>query len=339
LPSRKPKSLPEIGDNRAKLIDALGFVAFAASGHDNEKFNYVRIKNKMLTAADDCIAMSAPVDVDFEICLHGGKFKSALEQCGENFQFTQLNEASVSIKSEKFRAVVEAAPLDLLSPYVPDAVVATIDDRVKNALEVCDKFVLGKGDATHHQSAFLTAQTAMATTGAIAVEYWHGIDLPPVALPKRALQAISKIKKKLVGFGFSETSATFHYEDGSFVKAQLYNGSFPNSSLVKIYEQFENAKHASLFPEFFDALDALSAFISNDTIHFHDDFLATDRSLELGASYKVPGIVSGRSFSAKLWNTIKPYVQTVCIINMDKSKPIMFTGDNLRGLIMGKTGV
>jgi hypothetical protein len=58
-------------DARTKLIDALGFVAFASSGHDSELFNYIKIKNRLLTAADNTIVIGCPVEADLDIVIQG----------------------------------------------------------------------------------------------------------------------------------------------------------------------------------------------------------------------------------------------------------------------------
>ena len=330
--ARKPKALTKI-DNRSKLIDALGFVSFASQGHDNEKFNYVRIKDGILMAADDTIAIGVPVEVDMELCLHGDKFKSALEQCGDSFQFTQLSDANVSVKSEKFKANIGATDVNLMSPYEPDKNIAVIDDRIKSAVEVCNPFVTGKGERVITQCGLLKANTAVATNGHIAVEYWHGIDLPPVMLPKRTLTAISKLKKKLVGFGFSYNSATFHYEDSSFLRSQLYDGSYPDTD--RLFIPFDSATFKPLPDEFFKGIEAIEKFVQDDTIYFHTDHIGSDNSLELGANYKVPGVIGGWTFSAKYWEMVKPLIETVHFPNAT-NQAVGFRSKAVRGVFLGK---
>ena len=64
------------------------------------------------------------------------------------------------------------------------------------------------------------------------MEAWHGLDLPPnVPLPKQFVAALVKQKKNLTGFGFSRSSATFYFEDGCWLRTQLYSDEWPDVSV------------------------------------------------------------------------------------------------------------
>lgn len=311
-------------------------MSFAASGHDNELFQYVRIKNGMLTASDNVICMGSPIDSELDICLHGGKFKSALEQCGQNFQFTQVDKAAVSLRSEKFRALIPAIENDVIADYMPDDCIADIDDRVKVALDICNNVVQGKGERTYYLCALLRAHTCVATNGLVAMEVWHGIDLPNgLNIPKRALNAITKVKIPLKAFGFSQNSATFWFEDGSFIRTRLVDQEYPN--VDRLYSEFESATFTPLPSDFYTGIDALDKFIVDDAMYVHENYVATHRSLELGASYYIAGVKGGYCFNPKLWQTVRPYVETVCFLE-DRKKPTAFYGSSMRGLIMGRNG-
>lgn len=331
----KPKE--EI-DSRAKLIEALGFVAFASSGHDNELYNYIKIKNRLLTASDNTITMGNPVEIDLDMCIQGVKFKAGLQQCKSNFQFTQVDAASISLRSDKFNAVVPIADADTIAETKPDQPIAAIDDRIKKGFDACNDIANEKLDRPFCQCVQLNGNIIVATNGFSAIEYWHGISLPDgLSIPKRATTAIVKSKKPLAAFGFSDTSATFYFDDGSFVKTRLHRAEFPNKSLHALYAHFEGAPFASPPKDFFNGMDAIESFIVDDNVYMHNDYMATNRTLGVGANYLVEGLRGNYQFSFKLWQLIRPHILTVCF-HPDPKKPTAFCGPNLRGLIMGKSG-
>lgn len=335
--ARKPKADTGI-DNKSKLIEALRFAAFVTTGTDTEDFAYVRIKDKLLTAADNVICMGGPVDEDLEICLHGSKLKAALEQCGPVFKITEVDRSGISVRSDKFRAVVPAMEIELMSPYLPDAPVAKIDDRIKNAFELCNPIVPGKGDRPFSNSASLNAGSCIATNGALMVEYWHGIDLPSgLNIPKRCLTAVTKQKKPLAAFGFSNYSATFYFDDGSFIKTKLEDVNYPNTD--RLFDGFNGMPFEPMPPEFFKGIDAVDAFAVDGTIYIHDGYVATHNSLDIGASYRVDGIRGFHCYGGKYWQMVKDHVRTVHFSKGTVgAAPVaaMFYGENIRGIIAGK---
>jgi hypothetical protein len=282
--------------------------------------------------------MGNPVEIDLDMCIQGAKFKAGLQQCKSNFQFTQVDAASISLRSDKFNAVVPIADADTIAETKPDEPVAAIDDRIKKAFDVCNNIANEKLDRPFCQCLQLNANTVVATNGFAALEYWHGINLPDaLSIPKRASVAVVKAKKSLAAFGFSNTSATFYFEDGSFIKTKLHIAEFPNKALHGLYAMFDEASFVSLPADFFNSMDAIESFIVDDNVFLHNEYMASNRTLELGANYKVEGLRGNYQFSFKLWQIMRPHILTACF-HPDPKKPTAFRGQNLRGLIMGKNG-
>lgn len=334
--ARSSKAKAEIS-NRSKLIEALSFVAVADTGKDVDKYAYVKIRNGFATALNDVFTIGAPVEVELDLCLHGEKLKAALEHCGPNFQLTQLDDVSVSVKSEKFRATIPAFSADTLPPGEPDDAIASINDNIKSAFTLCNPLISGKGTRLLDDCMLLRAYTAVATNGHMAFEYFHGIDLPPnLLIPKLTVTVISKMKKPLTHFGYAPNkSVTFWFEDGSFIKTKLCDGEYPD--VDKLYQQFNGHPFYPLPENFFEGLDAIDKFSENDSVYFQQGYVSTHRSLQIGANYRVDGLPPGFCFNAGFWKRVKEICGQVCFLP-DIKAPVCFHGTNVRGLIMGKHG-
>lgn len=336
--ARKPKSSQVLDDDRSKLLDALKFVSFIFQGAEISDYQFVRISNGLITAADNTVCMGAPVESDLDICLQGEKLQAALTQCGSNFQFTQIDTSSVSIRSEKFRAIVPCFASDMIFPTSPDKPIADLTNNLLEAIDACNDAVSGKGTKPHDHGLRIGSNSIVATNGHLLIEAWHGLDLPDgLIIPKRALQALIKSKKSLGKFGFSNTSATFYFDDNTFIKTRLIDGLFPNYN--KIFDQFVGVGYQDLPADFYAALDAIKNFVVEDRIYFHDACISTDRSLDAGASYKVEHLPGGSAYSPKLWGLVRGKIKGVYFGQYGVGAmpyASIFYGDAIRGVIAGK---
>lgn len=328
--ARKPKAPIAANDDRLKLLEALRFAAIAIDKKE-DKFSYVCIRDGWLSADNETFSIGIQVDVALDLCPQADLFAAALNQCAEQFQLTQVDLHSVSIRSGKFNALVPVLVTDETGEFNPDEPCAFINDALKDAFAASLR-CMGKGEKIYHNAVLLRSNTTCATNAGIALEYWHGIDLPgPLNIPKKTAETIVKIDKPLAQFGFSADSVTFYFDDMSFIKTRLVQGEFPN--LEKLFAA-NSGPLVPIWPEFFAGIKAVEKFVQNDVVHLHSEHIATHHTLALGASYKVPGLPSGYAFSAIYWKAIEPFVKAVRFAT--KNEPVVFAGDNARGLIIGK---
>lgn len=328
--ARKPNV--SVTDDRSKLIEALRFASIATKDEDG-KTSFVVIENGHLCAYNDTFTIGVNVDVALELCPHAEQFQAALQQCKSEFVLTQLNQSAVSIKSGAFRALVPALTADLLDPLYPDPPVAVIGETLREAMTACLR-VMSKGERLINTCMMLRANTIVATNGGMALEYWHGIDLPgPLNIPKKTAETLSKITKPLSWFGFSEGTVTFYFDDMSFLKSRLINGMYPD--VDRLFNAIEGV-YVPIWPALFVGLNAIKSFVQDDRIYFHSGYVATHQSLELGASYEVTGLPSRGCFNPSYWKAIEPFIEKV---NMGTrlDQPVAFHSVKGRGLLMGKS--
>lgn len=327
--ARKTSKPIEAEGDRLKLIEALKFAAIAIDNQDDKTF--VAIRDNWLTAENETFGIGCPVPVALDLCPQADLFSAALRQCGQLFQLTQVSLNGVSIKSGNFRALVPAIERELLSSCVPDAPCAVIDDKLKDAFAATVK-VTGKGERLINKCVLMRAGSMVGTNGGIALEYWHGIDLPKLCIPKKTAETLAKITKPFAAFGLSDRSATFYFADSSFLKTRLIAGDYPD---VDRLFNAPVASHLPLWVDFYVALAAVNGFVQDDTVFFHGGCLGSHREIELGASYQVAGLPGGLGYSPTYWRIIEPYITHVQA-QIRQGEPLSFYGPHVRGLIMGK---
>ena len=166
-------------------------------------------------------------------------------------------------------------------------------------------------------------------------EYWHGLDLPPnVPLPKEFVKALASHKKNLTGFGFSNCSATFYFEDGCWLRTQLYATKWPDVSQILNIE----GNMWSIDANFFKALDAVAPFSEDGNVYFDTGLLMSDPDNQ-GASYECSGLPKGVIYPIKQLKMMQPYVKKIDFNAKgihDNSYCLKFEGDFCRGVIAGR---
>lgn len=329
--ARGKQKVDTASDDRQKLIEALKFAAIATKDGEG-KFAFVQIRDHWLTASNDTFTIGTPTNIGLNLCPQAEQFLASLSNCGASFQVTQTDMNSLSIRSGNFRALVPALRSEDVQPSYPDDAIADIDDRLREAMAACVR-VIGKGERVIDAGALMQANTMTATSGRVLIEYWHGIDLPGhIIIPKKTLEIIGKINKRFSHFGFSNSSITIWFEDGSFIKTRLVDGTFPDAG--KLWDNVK-APYQPIWPEYFASIDAISKFIKDDVFYWNENNVSSDASINIGATYAIQGVPGNFAFSPLYWRQIEPFVQHIAI-PANPTEPIAFKSQWVHGLLMGK---
>ncbi len=330
---RKAKS-----QSASKLAEALNFVSYASS--DNAPYaEHARIAGNWIVATNGYLAAGHPVEEDFAICPHIGRMVDGLNKAGATLAITVRDNGTIMLSGDKLRAVVPCLPGDQIPPIFPDPNCAAIDDKLKEGFAKLLPLLKIEGERTLEITILLRNNSMFACNGNVIFEYWHGTDLPPwgMAIPKHFVDAIAKQSKKLTGFGFSDKSITIYFEDGAWMKTQLYRNDWPDVDALFNVQAFPGAVPEGLF----EAVRAIENFSEDGGVHFHDDKLKSsydsygEEGPIYGATYDVPGLQAGHSFTAKLLRLIEPVCNTIDYTTVDDRA--LFEGDMLRGVIMKRS--
>jgi hypothetical protein len=161
---------------------------------------------------------------------------------------------------------------------------------------------------------------------------YHGINLPEMVLPKSFVAALLNVGKEVVQFGYSGTSCTIWFVDGSWVKTQLYAESWPD--LNKILNVKSNP--VALPEGFYKALNAIQPFSKSGNVYFENGCLRSHRDLSEGASYEVD-VMKGPCFNIKELKRVESFIDTIDFYSHNAA--YFFSKDNtVRGAVMGVRG-
>jgi len=314
----------------ASLLAALKFIAIAQKKTGTVQQQFGMIRGNWAASSNGVLTVATKIEEDLAACPHTYQLIDALSKVGEDLSITQLSPTSLAVVSGALRALIPCVAFNEISIIGPDERCAVIDDRIKAAFEAVMPLATDGAQHAHLAAVFLQAGSAVATNGHVLAEYWHGIDLPPMLIPKASAVAIVKAGKALTGFGYSGPSATFWFEDDSFIKTQLFAEQFPN------YQPLFACEGLNPWPvpdEFYKAVRSIESFSRSGIVYFENGMLASNEQETEASTYKIEGLPEGMGFNAKYLLTVEPSFKKVHFD--EQSNKAFFFGENVRGVLMG----
>ena len=314
----------------ASLLAALKFVAVAQKKAGTVQQQFGMISGNWAAASNGVLTIATKVEEDLTACPHTYQLIDALSKVGEDLSITQLSPTSLAVVSGAFRALIPCVGFGDVGISGPDERCAVIDDRIKAAFEAVLPLATDGAQHAHLAAVLLQSGSAVATNGYVLAEYSHGIDLPPMLIPKASAVAILKAGKALTGFGYSGSSATFWFEDDSFIKTQLFAEQFPN------YQPLFNCEGLNPWPvpeEFYKAVRSIESFSRSGVVYFENGMLASNEQETEASTYKIEGLPEGMGFNAKYLLMVESSFKNVHF--EESSNKAFFFGENVRGVLMG----
>lgn len=319
----------KMNEAAAGLIDALKFVSAAQKKTGTTQETHVLMFNNMLIASNGVLTIGTPIEEDLCACPNSELLLASLNKCGETFSITQSDENNIVINSDQFQAVIPCAPLDEMSLTPADQNIAEVNDNLKEGFSQVMHLATKGSKHVATASIMVQAGSMVATNNIVILEYWHGIDLPPnMLVPKECAGVVAKCKRPLTGFGYSGATATFWFDDKSFVKCQLFEEEYPNVNGIL-------NKETNAFPvpdNFFTALRAVNAASRTGKVVFTDHGMQSHMEINEGAKYELEGLPAGKVYDSKNLLRCEKFVDRIDFTSYNGSA--YFFGDNIRGAIV-----
>lgn len=301
------------------LINALTFVKQLYSKKDNP---FCSISNNFIEIQNEKMNIGFPVVEDILCFPHVDKMLKALKQINDDVFVITHFENSLEILSNEYRFIVNGTdyiePMFSLNEPEPRA---QINDNLKAACAILSQFTEPEHNDPRKCHVMLQAGNAIGTNGHLLVEYYHGCNIPPIGLPKKAAEIIGKSKSSLASFGFSNDQSTFWFEDDSFVISKYPQMTFPNPN-----DFFQMKDIQPIPPEFFPGLIRLKPFCTDKIVKIQNEKIFAGEN-----SVSIVGIPDMLNFSIDYLLKFKKHF-TQWSVN---EHSIEFFGNNCRGIVMG----
>lgn len=330
--ARKPRTPKIEAQETNQFLDALKFVSTVLQDKGTPIETHMKLQGKTVIGFNGIIGAGSLIQEDIFAAPNAKLIVEALSKCGKNLSITQLDNGRLSIKSDKFKAIVPCIDPNSISSIMPDAPVVQINDSFKKAIEAVGVLTDENAQRVVAASILIRSGSCLATNGTIIFEAWHGLSMPDINVPKSFALQLGKISKTINSFGFSENSFTIWFENNSWFKTQLFKEKWPDiSNILNI------PTNPFIIPkDFWIGLEAITPFSKDGFVYFEDGLLKTDDNGQ-GASYEVSGIPKGPIYNIKNLMTIKNWAKEIDFVARNNNGICLAAyGENIRGFIAGR---
>lgn len=315
-----------------EILDTLRFVQGAVSSKDHvPEMKHFSIENGRAQAFNGLIAISSPIDFSVDCKPKAVPLIYAIDRCEEVTSLALTTNGKLRIQSGAFKAFIDC--LDGETPNIqPQGENVALDGNLLlEALQRLSPFIGKDASRPWVNGILLRGQSAFATNNVCLVEYWLGVDLPFVVnIPMAAIKELLRVKKPPSHAQIDSNSITFHYEDGCWIRSQLFETSWPD--LTRILDK--PSVQAPVPARLFEALETLKPFTDiNGRIFFSEERVFTHQEEELGADYKVEGLQGKGIYRIEMLRLLEGVATTIDFTLYPE--PLLFYGERLRGAIIG----
>lgn len=314
------------------MLKELKFVSGAVAKKDFiPAITHFCIEGGHVRAYNGTIALSSPIDCDLDCKPKAIPMVNAIARCGETIAMSLTPMGKLSIKSGPFRTLIECIADEEVNSHVqPEGQRIDFDGTAMlAALKTLMPFVGNDASRSWATGILLKGQSAYATNNVCLVEYWVGATFPLVVnIPKPAIVEMLRIGEPPMYAQATETSITFHYSNGRWIRSQLFSTEWPDVERLLTGEH--DAKPVP--PELFEGLATIKPFMGKlGQVFINEAFMHTHQDISEGATFDISWLSGGTSFSLEMLQLLEGVAKTADF-SMYPS-PCMFFGERVRGVI------
>jgi hypothetical protein len=320
------------------MLDSLRFVQGAVAHKDFvHALTHFQIKGGFVKGFNGVMTLCAPIDLDLDVTPKASTFTRAILTCKDVIQITQTNAGRLSIKSGKFRALVECTEEDFPVTIPEGDAIDFPTGGVLKALKALEPFIAKDASRPWACGILLRDHSVYATNNSVLIEYWLGYRFPiSLNIPKGAIAEMIRIGEEPLRMQCTANSVTFFYSGNRWLKTQLYSLEWPD--LEKVFGN--PATNLVAVPEgLWEGLESLHPFVDKlRRVYVRDGVLSTDREDANGALMEVPTLVGSGIYNVDYILELKDIV-TQIDFHWREGKGIFFFGDGIRGAMMGQRDI
>lgn len=318
------------------MLDALRFVQGAVAKKDFvPALTHFKIADGFIYGFNGSLALCSPIELDLVAVPKAKPFVKAIETCKDQTVAMHLTaNERLAIKSGKFKAYVECTQEDEFPDIQPEGELVPLNGGFLEAIKSMAPFMSEDASRPWALGLLFRGSSVFATNNIVLAERWLGSPFPvEVNIPASAIKELIRIKKEPISLQMAETSLTLHFEGGQWLRTQVSTLAWPD--LGQILDRESNQMP---LPEgFFEALEDIKPFvIEGDRVFFKPGYVATTLEEDSGAVAEVEGVPDGGVFDIHQFLKLAGIIQKMDLTQYPD--PCLFTGDNIRGAIIGKRG-
>jgi DNA polymerase III sliding clamp (beta) subunit (PCNA family) len=314
------------------ILNALKFVQGSIAKKDFvPALKHFLIENGRVNGFNGTLALSSPIPFGLSCKPQADMLIKAIANCEDVIQLGMTPAGKLSIKSGVFKSNILCVEGD--TPHVqPEGEVVNFNgEAFLKGIKAVAPFIGEDASRLWAQGVLLKDKSFFATNNVMLVQYWLGANFPSVVnIPRAAIKEMIRINEPPLFAQLALNSITFHYEGERWLRTQLYSTEWPDLSRILDKESVQAALDETLF----NGLEIIKPFVDkHGIVYIRSGEITTDDTDTPAATYNIPSMLHEGKFAIEMLNLLKNSAKTIDWTSYPA--PCLFTGDCLRGAIVG----
>jgi len=313
------------------MFDSLRFVQGAVAKKDFvPALTHFRIQEGCIRGFNGMMALCCPIDVNLDCSPKAIPFIKAIQTCKETVQLHLTPTGRLSVKSGKFKALIDCIEADFPDIF-PEGEVMPLNGELLKALKALTPFIAEDASRPWARGILLRGQSAFATNNIVLIERWLGYSFPvELNIPRSAILEMLRIGEEPESLQICESSVTFHYSGRRWLRTQTYSTQWPD--LSRILDR--PASPIDIPAGLWEAVADLTPFTDElGRIFLRPGTITTGHGEGAGAVIEVPDIHAEGCFNFQQLMLLKDVATKIDLSGYPGA--CAFIGDKLRGAIVG----
>lgn len=316
------------------MLKTLKFIQGAVAKKDFVPvLTHVHIKDGFIQAYNGTVTLCAPIELDLECTPRAVPFIKAIQTCKDTVQMSITPTGRLSVKSKGFRTLIECSQDPFPSISLEGERLALPGQGFIPALAALEPMIAEDASRPWARGILMDGKTANATNNIVVAQLWLDFAFPRrINLPHAAVNELIRIKDEPVEMIVTENHATFIYEDGRWLRSQLYESRWPD--LDGFFKARVDPTGFAIPDGFFDALREVLPFVDPlSRVHILDGMVATSSDLSLATTSEVEGLSGSGIYNITQLLLLE---KVATKFNFQAwPAPAIFYGHKMRGSVVG----
>lgn len=315
------------------MLKSLKFVQGAVARKDYvPELTHFHINNGRIQGYNGMISLACPIDLDLDVCPRATPFIKAIQTCEDTIQLHLTPGGKLSVKSGKFKALIECTKDDF-PEVVPEGEVINLDGKLLKTLKKLAPFISEDASRPWSRGILFRGQSAFATNNIVLTEAWLGYQFPvEINVPRAAVMELLRIGEEPHCLQVTENSVTFHFEGNRWLRTQTFTTEWPD--LGRVLNMPPTSDRIPVPEKFWEALESLDPFTEDlGKVFLSPGIISTSENNEVGAMVEVPELQAVGCYNARQLLLLKGVAEQVDFTAYPA--PCSFVGDAIRGAVVG----
>lgn len=316
------------------MLEQLKFVAGAVAKKDLlPAMTHFVIEGGFARSFNGTLAICSPIPIDINCKPKALTMVKAIAQCKETATMAMTPAGRLSIKSGKFRALIECVEESAVHVLPEGDFIDINGQAIVDTFKVLEPFIGDDASRPWSNGVLFQGASAFATCNVVLVERWLGVNFPRnVVIPLAAVREVLRVGEPPTHAQCTDKSFTFHYSDGRWIRTQLLDHTaWPDLNRILT----RDAKPVPLAEGMFDGLATIKPFADKEQrVYFNGATMATHTTEEEGARMEVEGMDMTGVYAIDMLQLLQGVAKTADFTAYPG--PCAFFGDLIRGVIIGR---